>query len=100
MVPRCIVETDGLESFIQLGEYEVRSDGLWRTEFERAPLVQRAWVLQERPLAPRVVHFDTRNVLWESLELEAWETYTNGLRFEYSPRRVEGIDGAVDGNKA
>ena len=111
MVPRCIVETDWPESSVQKlrkqpewGEsrkrlYEVRSDGFWRTELERAPLLQRAWVLQERLLAPRVVHFGARQVLWECFELEACQTYPDGLPFEYSPRRFKGLDPFVDGKK-
>lgn len=111
MVPRCIVEIDWPKNFIQKlrkppergkstkGFYEVRSDGFWRRELERAPLVQRAWVLQERLLAPRVVHFGARQVLWECLELEACETYPNGLPFEHIPRRFKGLDPAVDGKR-
>ena len=111
MVPRCIVEIDSPENSVQRlrkppgwGKstkdfYEIRSDGFWRTEVERAPLVQRAWVLQERLLAPRVVHFGARQVLWECLELEACETYPNGVPFEYIPRRFKGLDPAVDGKR-
>lgn len=111
MVPRCIVETDWFESSVRRlrkqpgwGKsterlYDVRSDGFWRTELERAPLLQRAWVLQERLLAPRVVHFGARQVLWECFELEACQTYPDGLPFEYSPRRFKGLDPSVDGEK-
>ena len=111
MVPRCIVETDWPESSVQKlrkqpewGKnrkrlYEVRSDGFWRTELQRAPLLQRAWVLQERLLAPRVVHFGARQVLWECFELEACQTYPNGLPFEYSPQRFKGLDPFVDGKR-
>ena len=111
MVPRCIVETDWPDISVQKLRkqpewgsskqrlYEVRSDGFWRTELERAPLLQRAWVLQERLLAPRVVHFGARQVLWECLELEACQTYPDGLPFEYSPRRFKGLDPTVDGKR-
>lgn len=111
MVPRCIIETDWPESSIRKlrkqpdwGKsrrrlYEVRSDGFWRTELERAPLLQRAWVLQERLLAPRVIHFGARQVLWECLELEACETYPDGLPFEYTPQRFKGLDPTIDGKR-
>lgn len=79
--------------------YEARSNDFWRTELERAPLVLRAWVLQKRLLASRVVHFGARQVLWECLELEACETYPTGLPFEFSPRRFKGLDPAVDGQR-
>ena len=56
-------------------------------------------MLQERLLASRVVHFGARQVLWECLELEACQTYPDGLPFEYSPRRFKGLDPAVDGKR-
>lgn len=111
MVPPCIVETEWPESSVaklrkqpEWGNsrkrlYEVRSDGFWKSELEQAPLLQRAWVLQERLLAPRVIHFGARQVLWECLELQACETYPDGLPFEYSPRRFKGLDPAVDGKR-
>ncbi|KAF6233270.1 hypothetical protein HO173_008561 [Letharia columbiana] len=111
MVSRCIVETDWPESSVQKlrkqpdwGKsrkrlYEVRCDGFWRMELERAPLLQRAWVLQERLLAPRVIHFGARQVLWECLEVEACQTYPDGLPFEYGPRRFKGLDPSVDGQR-
>lgn len=111
MVPRCIVETDWFENSVRKVRkqpdwgkstkrfYEVRSDGFWRTELERAPLLQRAWAHQERLLAPRVVHFGARQVLWECFELEACQTYPNGLPFEYSARRFKGLDPSVDGER-
>ena len=111
MVPRCIVETEWPESSVQKFRkqpdwekntkrlYEVRSDGFWRRELERAPLLQRAWVLQERLLAPRVVHFGARQVLWECFELEACQTYPDGLPFEYGPHRFKGLDPSIDGKR-
>jgi hypothetical protein len=37
----------------------------WRPQFENLPLNRRGWVLQERILAPRIVHFTQDQVLWE-----------------------------------
>ena len=111
MLSRCIVETEWPESSFQRFRkqrdwgkntrrlYEVRSDMFWRMELERAPLLQRAWVLQERLLAPRVVHFGARQVLWECFELEACQTYPDGLPFEYSPHRFKGLDPSSDGKR-
>lgn len=33
------------------------------------PLVQRGWVLQERLLSPRCLHFGTNELIWECMEL-------------------------------
>jgi hypothetical protein len=40
---------------------------------------QRGWILQERVLAPRVLHFASHQLFWECSELEACERYPLGL---------------------
>lgn len=52
---------------------------LWWERFEKAPLNQRAWVLQERMLAPRVLHFDADQLVWECSELTAYERFPAGM---------------------
>jgi Heterokaryon incompatibility protein (HET) len=53
---------------------------LWPSESDRmsllanTPLNQRAWVLQERLLAPRTVHFTRRKIFWECPEHIASDT--------------------------
>jgi hypothetical protein len=37
------------------------------------PLLQRAWVLQERLLSPRVLHFGRHELMWECTETTACE---------------------------
>lgn len=44
-----------------------------------APLSQRAWVVQERLLAPRTVHFLAHKVVWECSSLSASESDATGL---------------------
>jgi hypothetical protein len=41
----------------------------WYFDVESAPLKDRAWVVQERFLSPRVVHFSSRQVHWECGQL-------------------------------
>lgn len=50
---------------------------------ERAPVNIRAWVVQERLLAPRVLHFGQTQVIWECRELSACELYPHGLPDAY-----------------
>jgi hypothetical protein len=37
------------------------------------PLLQRAWVFQERPLSPRVLHFGKTELIWECAEIPTCE---------------------------
>ena len=50
----------------------------WADICETKPLSLRGWVVQERLLSPRTMHFATP-VFWECRELIACETYPNGL---------------------
>jgi hypothetical protein len=46
--------------------------------FIKSPLNRRGWVIQERLLSPRTIHFSSQ-LFWECKELEACETYPKGL---------------------
>jgi len=52
---------------------------LWAQGLVAQPLNQRGWVLQERILSPRVLHFGSDQLLWECREFVACETYHRGL---------------------
>lgn len=69
--------------------YLVRRD-FWRADVSRAPLNSRSWVLQERLLSPRTIHFGSRQLFWECRRLIASETFPNGipaqLRIEDNPK--------------
>jgi hypothetical protein len=53
--------------------------GIWRENVDQAPLSQRGWVLQERLLSPRVLHFSADQVLWECRENYACETFSDSI---------------------
>ncbi|KAE9379641.1 HET-domain-containing protein [Stipitochalara longipes BDJ] len=59
--------------------YELFDHGLCITEIDSAPLQNRAWVLQERLLSPRIIHFGRKQIFWECDELCACETFPAGL---------------------
>lgn len=49
----------------------------WIDDFLKSPLNRRGWVMQERILAPRVLHFTPKQVSWECtrmLRSERWPT--------------------------
>ena len=52
---------------------------MWQKEVSNAPLNCRAWVIQERFLSPRVLHFGTRQVIWECKKLASCELLPDGF---------------------
>lgn len=51
----------------------------WTRNVSNGPLNSRAWVLQERLLSPRVLHFSADQLFWECSELDASEAFPEGL---------------------
>ncbi|KAL9619477.1 MAG: hypothetical protein Q9160_005914 [Pyrenula sp. 1 TL-2023] len=73
--PRVIEQTSGSgKGTLTIVAY--RSD--WHEQVENGLLNQRAWVFQERMLAPRVLHFARRQVFWECFGERASEAFPNG----------------------
>ena len=60
------------------GERVCLDAGLW-TDLDKANLNQRAWVLQERVLAPRQIHFGRQQVIWECRSQAASEIFPSGI---------------------
>lgn len=52
----------------------------WDDLVSHAPVNVRAWVLQERLLAPRVLHFCSGQIAWECGEFEESEGYPRGVQ--------------------
>ncbi|TGO48688.1 hypothetical protein BOTNAR_0463g00020 [Botryotinia narcissicola] len=52
---------------------------IWREKLYSGPLLVRGWVLQERVLSPRSLHFCDSELLWECRETASCETYPAGL---------------------
>ncbi|RDW56424.1 hypothetical protein BP5796_13173 [Coleophoma crateriformis] len=63
-------------------------DDYWNSELGIAPLNRRDWVLQERNLAPRSLHFGRFQLYWECREVAASEAYPDGVPslMEYGTR--------------
>ncbi len=49
--------------------YSLAPQVFWEQGLLQAPLLQRAWVVQERTLSPRVIHFGKDQLFWECQEL-------------------------------
>lgn len=96
------VERDPLD----VGALEIKLEKRGRTEafhcvdlnqfsdcVNSSPLNRRGWVLQERLLAPRILHFGSEQLFWECCNLQASEAFpfgkpTIGQRSEYASINV------------
>jgi hypothetical protein len=63
----------------QNGQYYCVASESWKVEVEDSPLNSRGWVLQERALSPRILHFGNRQLLWECRSLTASEAFPQKL---------------------
>ncbi|KAJ4371412.1 hypothetical protein N0V83_004629 [Neocucurbitaria cava] len=80
IIAPCIFEShwESLKSI----KYAVTDFRYWDSRIFRSVCNTRAWITQERWLAPRVLHFTFDQLLWECRELEAGETFPYGLTKE------------------
>lgn len=61
----------------------------WDNLVNKAPVNSRAWVLQERLLAPRVLHFCKGSIAWECAGFTGAEGHPTGLpRFQLQNERI------------
>lgn len=67
--------------------FHIISDSEWEREVTMAPLCQRRWVLQERILPPRALHFGEHRLLWECMEIDACEKYPAAVALKYTIER-------------
>jgi hypothetical protein len=61
------------------GQYAIIDANILASQVTLSPLMQRAWVFQERILAPRVLHFAADQIFWECGTFQASENYPAGL---------------------
>lgn len=73
----CIVDITG--SDIIPGTYYCLRSTIWQDLIDRSPLAARAWVLQERALAKRTLHFTRNELLWECQEKCCAESFSDGI---------------------
>lgn len=69
-----------LELFGQSGiekdvSFQLFSHFMWRDNVEESHISTRGWVLQERYLSPRVLHFGQKQLFWECRQSQVSESY-------------------------
>lgn len=74
----------------------------WEKELSKCPLHYRGWVVQERLLARRVLHFCRNQLIWECNEMAASEAYPTGLPSIYQNQakaRLKSLDPDTEGRR-
>ncbi|EXL56030.1 hypothetical protein FOCG_03743 [Fusarium oxysporum f. sp. radicis-lycopersici 26381] len=66
------------ERGFRVGPWVVFNDSIWTDDVASTPLSTRGWVVQERFLAPRVLHFTENQIYWECLETTVCEADPSG----------------------
>lgn len=89
------------ESFgIKPGPYKILRSTVWDDLIDYSPLAQRAWVVQERCLSKRTLHFTRNELLWECQQMCCSEVFPKGLPVtlknasELESRNSMGLQGA------
>ncbi|KAF2500859.1 HET-domain-containing protein [Lophium mytilinum] len=73
-------EEDGTEFLPNpAGIYQLFPIDRWEFDLELGPLNRRAWVMQERFLSTRVLHFSASQVFWECLEKSCSEVFPDDI---------------------
>ena len=82
---------------------KIKWDGYWNYSVDEAPVNRRAWVLQERMLSRRILHFTSNGLAWECGQLTAHRDAPNGFKnphpnkFRKERCTLEGnFDGCLD----
>jgi Heterokaryon incompatibility protein (HET) len=66
----CRIRIDGLPGPAPKSKvYDLVQSNFWQYSIDFAPLIRRGWILQERVLAPRVIHYGESQLFWECYEL-------------------------------
>lgn len=79
VVQLCIEGPDKPQQY----HFELEKGWVWRLSFNRDPLQERGWTIQERLLAPRVLHFGSKQVFWECSEANCCELHPRSVDVLY-----------------
>ncbi len=61
------------------GSWTAIEKGLWDRNITESELLKRGWVLQERILALRIIHFRDSQIFYECMQFRACESFPAGL---------------------
>jgi hypothetical protein len=69
----------GQGSQVSIQRCVIQDLSFWARTIDDAPVNRRGWVLQERMMASRVIHFCENQIAWECSHLEAAESARDGV---------------------
>ncbi|KAK4163275.1 HET-domain-containing protein [Cladorrhinum sp. PSN259] len=78
-------------SAINPGNYLLVDLNSWKEEIDSGPLGKRGWVIQERALSPRTIHFGRNQVAWECRHLSCSEVFRSGFLRGTIQRKAKGF---------
>lgn len=61
------------------GCYICKDNRIFDTDIVGSPLLRRAWVMQERMLATRILHSAVQQIYWECLSMQVFKVHPRGL---------------------
>ena len=77
--PCCIRNPFSAASAVSFLVFPSRLSTIFQEQVDASIISQRAWIVQERLLAPRSLFFATEQLVWSCGELEACESFPNGV---------------------
>ncbi|KAH8589748.1 heterokaryon incompatibility protein-domain-containing protein [Bisporella sp. PMI_857] len=89
-----VKENYGSDDQILDGWYHLVTDSFLKVELTQQPLCTRGWVVQERILAPRTLHFSARQMFWECSSNFVCESFPSGF-----PDELDGMASAKPARK-
>ncbi|KAF2026804.1 HET-domain-containing protein, partial [Setomelanomma holmii] len=78
------LNVSGLDSGPQYVRCIVLDEFFWNNNLLNCVINSRGWVMQERLLTPRVLHFGEHQLFWECYEKDSCESSTHGLASVYA----------------
>lgn len=67
----------GMEIQYLNGTFELPNHDQWKTDIDDAPLNRRAWVVQERQISKRILHFAADQIYWDCYQSQIGEAFSH-----------------------
>jgi hypothetical protein len=78
-ISNTVVEVPKSHEYVDEGHHRFYDEMAFDEQVDNAPVNRRAWVVQERLLSPRIVHFCEGQLYWECQSLQASERFPAGF---------------------